>query len=82
MSPCVCKATPCTKRVWQNAGYKKPNNLQQENATHQLSDRALTALALLIAESNPNNKDLMLRLTVNLLAAGHPERNTKEPEHV
>jgi len=32
-------------------------------------DNALTALALLIAESDPTNKELMIRLVVNLLAA-------------
>ena len=33
-----------------------------------INDHALTALALLIAESNPSNKDLMVQLVVNLLA--------------
>ena len=33
-----------------------------------INDNALTALALLIAESNPSNKDLMVQLVVNLLA--------------
>lgn len=32
-----------------------------------LNDSGLTALALLIAESSPDQKDLMIRLTVNLL---------------
>ena len=32
-----------------------------------INDNALTALALLIAESDPSNKDLMIRLVVNLL---------------
>ena len=31
-------------------------------------DQALTALTLLIAESAPANKDLLIRLIVNLLA--------------
>jgi hypothetical protein len=35
-----------------------------------INDNALTALALLIAESDPANKDLMIRLVVNLLADG------------
>ncbi len=35
-----------------------------------INDNALTALALLIAESDPVNKDLMIRLVVNLLADG------------
>lgn len=41
--------------------------LQQERMTHQLNPPALTALALLIAESAPRGKDLMIRLTMNLL---------------
>jgi hypothetical protein len=41
--------------------------LQQEGMTHQLNPQALTALALLIAESAPTNKDLMVRLIINLL---------------
>ncbi len=41
--------------------------LQQEKMTHQLNPQALTALALLIAESAPANKDLMVRLIINLL---------------
>ena len=42
--------------------------LQQERMAHRLNPQALTALALLIAESVPANKDLMIRLIVNLLA--------------
>jgi prophage maintenance system killer protein len=41
--------------------------LQQEGMTHRLNPPALTALALLIAESAPANKDLMVRLIINLL---------------
>lgn len=41
--------------------------LQQEGMAHQLNPQALTALALLIAESAPASKDLMIRLIVNLL---------------
>ena len=41
--------------------------LQQEDMTHQLNPHALTALALLIAGSAPTNKDLMVRLIINLL---------------
>ena len=41
--------------------------LTQESIPHQLDPRALTALTLLIAESMPTNKDLMVRLTMNLL---------------
>ena len=35
---------------------------------HDLNPQALTALTLLIAESAPANKDLLVRLIVNLLA--------------
>lgn len=42
--------------------------LQQEGMAHQLNPTALTALALLIAESAPANKDLMIRLIINLLS--------------
>lgn len=41
--------------------------LQQEGMAHQLNPQALTALALLIAESAPASKDLMIRLIINLL---------------
>jgi DNA ligase (NAD+) len=43
--------------------------LQQESMTMNINENALTALALLIAESDPANKDLMIRLVVNLLTA-------------
>ena len=42
--------------------------LKQEGVEHRLDPRALTALTLLIAESAPAGKDLMIRLVVNLLA--------------
>jgi len=42
--------------------------LRQEGLEHDLNPQALTALTLLIAESAPANKDLMVRLIVNLLA--------------
>lgn len=42
--------------------------LCQEGLHHDLNPQALTALTLLIAESAPANKDLMIRLIVNLLA--------------
>ncbi len=38
-----------------------------ENGETKISDRALTALALLIAESNPNEKELIVSLTRKLL---------------
>ena len=41
--------------------------LKQEGMDHRLNPQALTALTLLIAESAPAGKDLMIRLIVNLL---------------
>lgn len=43
--------------------------LQQEGMAMGINENALTALALLIAESDPSNKELMIRLVVNLLTA-------------
>jgi prophage maintenance system killer protein len=42
--------------------------LKQEGMAHALNPQALTALTLLIAESSPASKDLMIRLIMNLLA--------------
>ena len=42
--------------------------LAREGMARPLDPRALTALTLLIAESAPARKDLMIRLVVNLLA--------------
>lgn len=41
--------------------------LNQEHIAHRLNPQGLTALALLIAESAPMNKDLVIRLIANLL---------------
>lgn len=41
--------------------------LQQEGVPHRLDPRTLTALTLLLAESAPADKDLMIGLIVNLL---------------
>ena len=41
--------------------------LRQEAIGHRLNPEALTALALLVAESAPASKDLMIRLIMNLL---------------
>lgn len=43
--------------------------LRQEAMPTSINPAALTALTLLVAESQPQNKDLMIRLIVNLLAA-------------
>jgi hypothetical protein len=41
--------------------------LQQEGVPHRLTPEGLTALTLLLAESAPSNKDLMIRLIINLV---------------
>ena len=38
----------------------------------RFSDTALTALTLLVAESKPTHKDLVIRLVLNLLAEDRP----------
>ena len=43
--------------------------LQQEGMAMNINENALTALALLVAESQPANKDLIVRLIVNLLVS-------------
>ena len=42
--------------------------LRQEGMRLTLNEQGLTALTLLIAESDPKAKDLMVRLTMNLIA--------------
>jgi len=46
--------------------------LRQEGMAMNINENALTALALLVAESQPANKDLMVRLIVNLLVSSEP----------
>lgn len=41
--------------------------LARSDGTPRLADNAMVALALLIAESDPGQKDLMIRLVLNLL---------------
>ena len=43
--------------------------LRQEKMAHNLNPQALTALTLLVAESAPTGKDVMVRLIVNLLGS-------------
>ncbi|MDD2308160.1 MAG: virulence protein RhuM/Fic/DOC family protein [Desulfuromonadaceae bacterium] len=43
---------------------------RQEGMNANINENMLTALALLIAESQPENKNLMVRLVVNLLVVG------------
>lgn len=48
--------------------------LRQEGMRLTLDENGLTALTLLIAESDPKAKDLMVRLVMNLLVVGAPEK--------
>jgi len=48
----------------------KNNRLYKENGEPIINDNALVALALLIAESEPKNKELMISLVENLLNDG------------
>ncbi|HEX8350422.1 MAG TPA: cytochrome C biogenesis protein CycH, partial [Hymenobacter sp.] len=45
----------------------KNNCLYKADGTRRLADNALVALTLLIAESKPQDKDIMVRLVVNLI---------------
>ena len=53
--------------------------LAQEGVAHQITPHALTSLTLLIAESAPVNKDLMVRLVVNLLTEPADGHRVKRP---
>ena len=44
--------------------------LTRPDGRPQLADNAMVALALLVAESEPSQKDLMIRLTLNFLEDG------------
>lgn len=43
--------------------------LIKEDGTKRIPDNTLVALTLMIAESNPNDKDMMVKVVVNLLVA-------------
>jgi len=45
----------------------KNNYLYRENGEKKINDNALTALALLIAESDPKEKDIMIKIIRNLI---------------
>lgn len=47
---------------------RENGHLEDTNGQVKINDNALVALALLIAESEPRNKELMIRLVMNLLA--------------
>src|SRR3989338_7418232 len=46
----------------------KNNYLHKENRENKINDNALVALTLFIAESNPKEKDAMIKIILNLLA--------------
>lgn len=50
--------------------------LKLQHIPLKLNDNGLVALALLIAESDPTQKDLMIRLIVNLLINIHGDKST------
>jgi len=47
--------------------------LRQEGMRLTLNEQGLTALSLLIAESDPKSKDLMVRLIMNLIVEGNSD---------
>ena len=49
---------------------EKNSFLTAPNGERKINDNALVALALLVAESNPKQKDMMVKLIINLIA-GH-----------
>ena len=53
--------------------YLRRNGLLiRADGTARLADNAMVALALLVAESEPRQKDLMIRLVLNLLGDDAP----------
>ncbi|SEO89299.1 RhuM family protein [Aquisalimonas asiatica] len=54
--------------------------LRYEGMRLTLNEQGLTALTLLIAESDPKAKDLMVRLVMNLIAQGAPDTASCCPE--
>lgn len=46
----------------------KNNYLYKKSGEKKINDNALTALTLLVAESDPKEKDLMIKLIINLIA--------------
>ncbi len=45
----------------------KNDYLYKKSGEKKINDNALTALALLIAESNPKEKDVLIKIIINLL---------------
>lgn len=45
-------------------------NLRVQNIAIKLNDNGLLVLALLVAESEPAQKDILIKLIINILAEG------------
>jgi len=45
--------------------------LFQKTGEIKINDNGLTALALLVAQSDPLEKDIMIKLVINLIADSH-----------
>jgi death-on-curing family protein len=43
------------------------NHLFKQNGERKINDNALVAVALLVAESNPKHKEIMVKLIMNLI---------------
>ena len=50
---------------------ERNRHLIKKNGEVKINDNALVALALLVAQSNPDDKELMVRLVVNLIKNGN-----------
>ena len=48
---------------------ERNKHLLKKNGENKINDNALTALALLVAQSNPMDKDLMIKLICNLITS-------------
>ncbi len=48
---------------------EKNGLLSDPDGERKMNDNALVALTLLVAESNPKRKDVMMKLIINLLSA-------------
>jgi prophage maintenance system killer protein len=46
---------------------EKNNILYREDGSKRIADNALVALTLMIAESKPDEKDMMVKMVVNLI---------------
>ena len=48
---------------------EKNESLYRPNGSKRIADNALVALTLMVAESKPQEKDLIVNMTVNLINA-------------